>query len=491
MVAFAAASCALAASPGTVAAKHHRRSPARHHRRSPPQQFQLGLDDISFLKPSSFAADLAALRALNGSWIRLVVRWALIAPAHEPSSFDPANPADHHYSWALIDAFMRAAASNHVHVILTPAQAPSWAEGPDNPHDPSVGPGAWDPSASDFGTFMQAFAERYSGQFPDPLNPGSTLPRVQYWEIWNEENLPGNLAAPDLVSEYRSLLNAGYFAVKTVNPTNVVIVGGLSPVSPNPPRSMSPLTFAAALMCVGGERGRYRAPLPCPVKAAFDAFGFHPYTLGATPTVPSPNPDDMYISDIGRLISLLALADRHHLTLPAKEHQRVWVTEWSLFTDPPLPAFGVADRIAARYVDYSMYLLWHFKIPVVVWFVIQDPPGASTLTLQFIPGGGLYWPSGRQKLMGRAFQFPMFASVGRRRAHYWGRVPLRGPVRVVVQRAVPGGWRVIARTRTRPDGVFSIWARPHGQALYRAYVPGGPVSIAYNSRPIPAEATHG
>jgi hypothetical protein len=254
---------------------------------------------------------------------------------------------------------------------------------------------------------------------------------------------------------------------------------------------MSPMPFAAGLMCLGGYRGVYRGRLACPVKPEFDAFGFHPYTLGATPTVHSPNPDDLFISDTGRLTSLLALADRRHLALPKREHHQAWATEWSLFTDPPQPAFGVADRIAARYVDYSMYLLWHFKVPVVIWLVVEDPASANPLSEQFIPGGGLYWPSGREKLMGRAFGFPMFASVGRRRAHYWGRVPLWGRARVVVQRAIPGGWRVIARARTDANGVFSIWARAHGQALYRAYVPGGPVSIAYNSRLIPAQATHG
>jgi hypothetical protein len=254
---------------------------------------------------------------------------------------------------------------------------------------------------------------------------------------------------------------------------------------------MSPLTFAAGLLCIGGSRGVYRTPLPCPVQPEFDAFGFHPYTLGATPTTHSPNPDDMFVSDIGRLVALLKLADRLHYALPLGESHQTWVTEWSLFTDPPQPSFGVADRIAARYVDYSMYLLWHFRIPVVVWEIVQDPANAGPLSEAFIPGGGLYWPSGREKLMGRAFGFPMFARVGRRRAYYWGRVPLRGRSRVVVQRAIHGGWRVIARTRTDANGVFFIAAKPHGQALYRAYVPRGPVSIAYNSRSIPAQATHG
>ena len=269
-----------------------------------------------------------------------------------------------------------------------------------------------------------------------------------------------------------------------------MIVGGLSPVSPNPPYSISPLPFAAGLMCLGGARGVYRTRLPCPVRPEFDAFGFHPYTLGATPTVHSPNPDDLFISDTGRLTALLALADRLQLALPFEHHQ-AWATEWSLFTDPPQKYFGVADRIAARYVSYSMYLLWHFQIPVVIWFVIQDPANPNPLSEQFIPGGGLYWADGREKLMGQAVAFPMIARVGRKHAYYWGRVPVTRRVRVSVQRAVPGGWRTVAHGKTDSSGVFFIVARPHGQAVYRAYVRGGPVSLGYNSRAIPAEATNG
>jgi hypothetical protein len=467
--------------PGAAAARHRR-----------PMPFQLGLQDETFIRPASVPADVAAMHVVNGSWVRLLVHWSLVAPqgSSEPQGFDASDPADPRYFWAPIDQFVRTAAADHLKIILTPFQAPTWAEGPNAPNSSKVGDGAWDPDATDFGAFMHAFAERYSGSFPDPLNIGAALPRVKYWEIWNEENLPGNLAAPNLVDEYRSLLNAGYGAVKSVNRTNVVIVGGLAPISPDPPLSMSPMPFAAGLMCLGGAQGVYRKRLPCPVRAEFDKFGFHPYTLGATPTVHSPDPNDLFISDTGRLTALLALADKRHLTLP-REHHQAWATEWSLFTDPPQPVFGVADRLAARYVDYSMYLLWHFKIPLVIWFVIRDPAHANPLSEDFIPGGGLYWPSGREKLMGRAVAFPMLASVGRRRAYYWGRVPLSRRVRVFVQRAVPGGWRTVASGRTNPSGVFFIASRPHGQALYRAYVRGGPVSLGYNSRPIPAEATRG
>jgi hypothetical protein len=219
-------------------------------------------------------------------------------------------------------------------------------------------------------------------------------------------------------------------------------------------------------------------------------LGFHPYTLGATPTAHAANPNDLLIADTGRLVGLVRTADRLHTILPSTPHQ-LWATEWSWFTNPPQATFGVPDRVAARYVDYSMWLLWHNDIPLVIWFQIEDPPNQSAVNEQFIPGGGLYTSSGRPKLMMRAFSFPMIASVSHGRVYVWGRVPISRRVRVYVQRAVHGGWRTIASARTQSDGVFVVRARAQGNALYRAYVKGGPVSLGYNTRPIPAQSTLG
>ena len=244
-------------------------------------------------------------------------------------------------------------------------------------------------------------------------------------------------------------------------------------------------------MCLtAARRGQFRRSHSCPSQAEFDALGFHPYTLGATPTGHAANQNDLLIADTGRLVRLVRTADRLHTVLPRTRHQ-LWATEWSWFTNPPRTTFGVPDRVAARYVDYSMWLLWHNNIPVVIWFLIQDPPNTGATNEEFIPGGGLYASSGRPKLMMRAFSFPMIASVSHRRVYVWGRVPISSRVRVYVQLGVHHGWRTIASARTQSDGVFVVRARAHGNALYRAYVKGGPVSLGYNTRPIPAQSTMG
>src|SRR5581483_4499237 len=105
-----------------------------------------------------------------------------------------------------LDEGVRRAAARHVHVLLLLTAAPFWAQGPGHPTPSEVATGAWEPKPT-----------RYSGRFGDPLRPGHDLPRVVDYEVWNEENVPLDLAGPNPVQQYRALLNAGYGAIKSVS----------------------------------------------------------------------------------------------------------------------------------------------------------------------------------------------------------------------------------------------------------------------------------
>ena len=72
-------------------------------------------------------------------------------------------------------------------MLLNITGAPAWAEGPGAP--PGAQPGTWRPDPAQFASFATAAALRYDGRFPDPLHPGAFLPRVRYWQPWNEPNL--------------------------------------------------------------------------------------------------------------------------------------------------------------------------------------------------------------------------------------------------------------------------------------------------------------
>jgi hypothetical protein len=74
-----------------------------------------------------------------------------------------------------------------------------------------------------FGRFVLAAAERYSGRFQG-------LPRVRFWQAWNE---PNKVAGPALKASqpawYRELVTRFAAAVHHVHDDNAVVAGGLAP----------------------------------------------------------------------------------------------------------------------------------------------------------------------------------------------------------------------------------------------------------------------
>jgi hypothetical protein len=447
--------------------------------------FQTGLQDPEFdgtATAQQTESGYKTLSATGGSVVRLNAFWYQIAGAAPEPGFQATDPADREYQWGVLDAAVRQASQRHVRVLLTVSGAPGWAQGPNQPKHKPIGTGAWDPNPTDYGQFAQAVAKRYSGRFADPLNPGQTLPRVKYIELWNEENLPAFLAAPNLFDSYRALLTDGYNGVKAAEPSDKVIFGGLAPVSYLPGTTVSPLKMAAEMMCLR-RVGREFVRLGGGCKAApFDIFAEHPYTLEATPTDPAGSYDDVLVADIPKLRDLLNAARRLH-TVAGANHP-LWVTEWGWVTKPP-DNLGDHFNTAARYVAYAMYEMWRAGVSVVIWQGITDASPNQLL------GSGLETKSLRPKPQMQAFTFPFIASVAHRKGFAWGRVPGNRRVRVTVQRHTAHGWRRVTAAWTGRDGVFSVRFAANGNATYRGHVTGGPNSLPYFSAAIPAQRTHG
>jgi aryl-phospho-beta-D-glucosidase BglC (GH1 family) len=183
------------------------------------------------------AAALDSSRDLGATVVRVPVTWAAIAPSPRPAAFAAANPRDPTYRFALVDAAVREATARGLTVLLSFNTAPAWAEGAHRPRGAS--PGSWRPSARAVGDFATALARRYDGTFSDPERPGSALPRVRHWQLWNEPNLSiylspqweraGRRLRPAAPRIYRAMLNAFYRAVKAVDPGSFVLGAGTAP----------------------------------------------------------------------------------------------------------------------------------------------------------------------------------------------------------------------------------------------------------------------
>jgi hypothetical protein len=400
---------------------------------------------------SSPQASLAASRvkAAGASFIRITAYWAQIAPLTRPSSFDPTDPSDPAYDWSALDAQVKTAAAAGLVPYVTVVRAPTWAQA-GSPRN--VG-SSFRPSVSQFGDFMTAIAKRYDGHFEG-------LPRVRYWEIWNEPNLSIYLEPqfdgkqPVSPSIYRALVNAGATAVKGVAAHNFVIAGALSPFHDQDPlvlkadKQWGPLSFMRAVLCLNAS-----LKPTCHMKTEFDAWSFHPYTSGG-PLHTGQTPNDLSLGDMPKLRPILAAARRYgHLTAPRAP--QLWVTEFSWDSYQP-DLKGVPMATLLHWVPEAFFRMWQNGVSVVTWFGLRDFP-----TWQSYYQSGLYYWGGKTmthdppKPILAAFRFPFVALPHGSDVSVWGRAPkaARGPI--VVEQKVGSRWVRLQTVRTDSNGLFT------------------------------------
>jgi hypothetical protein len=400
--------------------------------------------------------------------VRINVSWSQVAPATRPAGFDPSNSASPGYNWAPVDSAVRQLSSHGVQVLLNMWGAPDWAEGPNRPA--SVRDGTWEPSASEFGAFVTAAAHRYSGTFPDPQNPGQSLPRVRYWQPWNEPNLSfyltpqwqrvGNHFNPVGPAQYRSLLNAAYAAVKAVSSSNFVVTAGTAPYG-DPPggQRIPPVAFDRDLMCLKGAKKL--KPVACPVRPHFDAISNHPYGIGG-PLWHALNPDDAAVADEYKIANVVKAAVKAHHVVP-KGPKRLWVTEISWDSNPPDPQ-GIPINQHARWYEQAMWELWRQGVDTVLWLQIVDSPPNPSYGATY--QAGLYFTNGSPKPAATAFRFPFVTHrIDRKHIQVWGRAPQGGTL--VIKRQHGG---VVKRMHVRPRQVFVSTVRMRGKVVLEAQV---------------------
>jgi hypothetical protein len=391
--------------------------------------------------------ELSRMKAAGASLVRISVHWSQIAPQTVTSGFDATNPEDPAYDWSLVDTEVQAAVGDGLQPILDVVDAPVWAR-----VDKSAAVSS--PRPAHLTAFSHAIAERYSGSFQG-------LPRVRYWQLWNEPNLNTYLqpqfagTQPASPGIYRGMVNAFAHAVKGVSATNVVIVGGLAPYGIqrkgqpiDKVLSVAPQTFMRDLLCISAGAHPHAT---CRTKVAFDAFSVHPYTWGG-PTHTAFSGDDVAIGDLPEVNQVLHAAWRFG-HVQASSPPKLWVTEFSWDTNPPDPK-AIPIGLQARWTAEALYHMWFDGVAVVTWFLLRDQPMSTPFQ------SGLYFAgptlaADRPKPTLRAFRFPFVAYPRGAGIYVWGRTPSGGAATVLVQRRVGSTWRTSARLQVGAGGVFS------------------------------------
>jgi hypothetical protein len=392
-------------------------------------------NELVYASPSRVAETLAQLASLGVERIRVSVIWALVAPdplsSTEPS-FDATNPADYPAgAWDRYDTLVTDAQAAGISVDFdVTSPAPDWATKPIPADIDAKFRKTYLPSAVEFGQFVQAVGTRYSGTYvlpsptPAPTTttsptllgiplppilggttttttpaPSPPLPRVNYWEIWNEPNeagwltpqwrrgpnrpaVHGHKSSPNWIEEspvvYRGLLDWAWSGLAaTGHAGDTIIVGDTSAKGSSSHGvlpAMPPMTFLSALYCVGSSgrplTGARAAELACPRNGSTSTFatehpgllaaaGYsdHPYSFTEAPNKPSTNPTWATLADLPRLERALnrIFATYHR---PRPGGVPLYLTEYGYKSNPPNPYVKVTQVQQAAYINEGEYMSW-------------------------------------------------------------------------------------------------------------------------------------
>ena len=302
---------------------------------------------------------LATARNFGATHIRMNILWWQAVPSHQRTQTGVPSPIQYNFSvWD--QAIARAAAYGiKVQLDLT-GDPPAYACG--NKQPPYACDG-FRPNLTLFKHFAASAAAHFKG-------------RVSRYSIWNEPNwytwLSPHDEAPLL---YRQLVQAGYDAIKLVDPGAEVVMGELAPQF-QPNISTPPLQFIREMVCVNKRLKRVRgADENCPGELKFDAFATHPYDFTDRPTKKPSNRDEMSVSNIGALPRLLNKLRKKGLITPSKKRFPIYLTEHGYFV---AGRRGVPEARRARWIVKAWDMVQEVpRIKQMLHYVFISPPADS------------------------------------------------------------------------------------------------------------------
>ncbi|RAI59993.1 carbohydrate-binding domain-containing protein [Roseicella frigidaeris] len=265
--------------------------------------FATPLGELSTLSDDQLSAELADYKATGATWLRTDFWWDLVKPT-----------ANGDYDWSTVDRVVDAATAHGLEVIGELLGLPSWVQD-------SGGVAA---NVDAYGDFARAAAQHFGD-------------RVDYWEIWNEQNLSGFWGGQPDAAAYTQILKAAYTAIKSVDGNDFVISGGLSPAPDSGSGWQSAVSFLQQMYANGAE-------------GYFDAVGFHPYSWPLTPDdAASWNGFQIMQDGIRDLMVANGDADK-----------QIWMTEFGAPTDGGSGAVSEADQatMLQQAIDFQKDTAW-------------------------------------------------------------------------------------------------------------------------------------
>ena len=267
----------------------------------------------------------AAISDLGAQWVQLNIDWGA------------AEPTQGTYDQATFDTLDRAVALARqagAKVELVVEGTPSWDAA--YPVDPSCVGCVAPPKDPDlYAKFLSDVVTRYKGQ-------------VAAYEIRKEENIYRfwYTATGPNASEYVPFLKAGHDAVKNIDPTALVVFGGLA---------LNDYNYLEAAYAAAPDLGKY-----------FDVLATHPYT---------PDPPETIRYDSNGRIAMDSFPGYRELRATMMAHgdgNPIWLTEFGWSTNGPDP-HKVTEAQQADYLTRAYaFLAQDPYVQVALWYNLRN-----------------------------------------------------------------------------------------------------------------------
>jgi hypothetical protein len=263
-----------------------------------------------------------------------------------------------------------------------------------------------------------------------PQPPGTTLPRIDMWSIYNEPNHPlfvspqrnrGVLTSPSI---YRRLYRAGWNALAhTGHRRDTILIGEVLPIGSDGKRATSttsPLAFARELFCLNGSGPRHPgcggrfAPLHA------SGWALHAYYRKTGPFAGPPGPNDVTPSTLGKMRRLLIGAAHDHRFAGGTS---LWDTEDGSQSHPDPKGTTLGSQ--ARFINEAEYLSWSkpFMRSFSQYLWSDEQPLWAFQS-------GLTFNNGQPKPALAAYRLPIYVAKAGKGVVVWGRAPAAGTVTI-------------------------------------------------------------
>lgn len=292
-------------------------------------------------------ADARYMRAGGIESIRIPLQWAGV----QPTAKSP-------YDWTTFDQEVELATRAGLRVLVSIGSPPRWAV-----RKETTLPVATAKQRRGWAAFLRAAAARYGpgGTFwsehategPN-YEPAITNPTpIRNWQIWNEENF-FYFTYPVNAATYAKLVTISSQAIKSVDPSAKVILGGLfARPKARGVRGMAATAYLQRLYKIPGFRNR------------FDGIDLHPYAV-----------------DNGELEEMTE--EFHDVAVENRDRPALYITEmgWGSQNDFHKVAFeqgirGQVRELKAAY-GYLMRNARRLNLKGAYWFSWKDLQGSCT-----------------------------------------------------------------------------------------------------------------